>query len=300
MANVWIEGFLRDETTGALAVSGTGGGGTTVTVDGVEINPLEITTDLAPSAAAIRTELSVPSITDLTDHTGDTSGAHAATAISFTPAGTIAASTVQAAIEEVASEGGGAASMAVPEIAAAIGMKSVTVDASVSVASLSPTGGIVYYGRAFDTPAATFSKVWVVVTTAGVDAGALLANCFVGLYYKSGTNLVLAGSSTDQTATFKSTGAKGITITEASAGSLTGRGGSSEPLVPALLIGTQSTTAAQFGSTGNTGVMTNMGLTANTDLLRGGRFSSALSALPSTIALTAGHTSGVLPVFGIV
>jgi hypothetical protein len=40
-------------------------------------------------------------------HTGDTAGAHAATAISFTPAGTIAATTVQAAIEEVASEAAG-------------------------------------------------------------------------------------------------------------------------------------------------------------------------------------------------
>jgi hypothetical protein len=40
-------------------------------------------------------------------HTGDTSDAHDASAISFTPAGTIAATTVQAAIEEVAAEAGG-------------------------------------------------------------------------------------------------------------------------------------------------------------------------------------------------
>jgi hypothetical protein len=44
---------------------------------------------------------------DLTVHVGDTSGAHTASAISFTPAGTIAATNVQAAIEEVAAEAGG-------------------------------------------------------------------------------------------------------------------------------------------------------------------------------------------------
>lgn len=46
-------------------------------------------------------------LTDLSDHTGDTADAHDASAISFTPAGSIAATTVQAAIEEVAAEAGG-------------------------------------------------------------------------------------------------------------------------------------------------------------------------------------------------
>lgn len=40
-------------------------------------------------------------------HVADTAGAHAASAISFTPAGSVSAVTVQAAIEEVASEAGG-------------------------------------------------------------------------------------------------------------------------------------------------------------------------------------------------
>lgn len=44
---------------------------------------------------------------DITAHTGDASGAHAASAIAFTPAGGIAATDVQAAIEEVASESSG-------------------------------------------------------------------------------------------------------------------------------------------------------------------------------------------------
>lgn len=45
---------------------------------------------------------------ELDAHTGASSGAHAASAIAFTPAGSIAATDVQAAIEEVASEAGGA------------------------------------------------------------------------------------------------------------------------------------------------------------------------------------------------
>jgi hypothetical protein len=45
--------------------------------------------------------------TELDAHVNDATAAHAATAIAFTPAGTIAATTVQAAIEEVASEAGG-------------------------------------------------------------------------------------------------------------------------------------------------------------------------------------------------
>lgn len=44
---------------------------------------------------------------ELDAHTGDITAAHAATAIAFTPAGAIAATTVQAAIEEVAAEAGG-------------------------------------------------------------------------------------------------------------------------------------------------------------------------------------------------
>lgn len=44
---------------------------------------------------------------ELDAHVNDTTAAHAASAISFTPAGTVAATTVQAAIEEVASEAGG-------------------------------------------------------------------------------------------------------------------------------------------------------------------------------------------------
>lgn len=47
---------------------------------------------------------------DLTAHIGDTTDAHDASAISFSPAGSIAATNVQSAIEEAASEAGGGGS----------------------------------------------------------------------------------------------------------------------------------------------------------------------------------------------
>lgn len=60
------------------------------------------------SATKLPTQQSVKAYVDA--HTGDSSAAHAATAVSFTPAGTIAASTVQAAVEEVATDAASALS----------------------------------------------------------------------------------------------------------------------------------------------------------------------------------------------
>jgi hypothetical protein len=50
---------------------------------------------------------------ELDNHVNDAAGAHAATAISVTPAGTISATNVQAALEEIAAEGGGGGGTAV-------------------------------------------------------------------------------------------------------------------------------------------------------------------------------------------
>lgn len=61
-------------------------------------------THAATQAAAEATAASA-----LSGHTGDTSDAHDASAVSFAPAGTIAATDVQAAIEEVAAEAAGGA-----------------------------------------------------------------------------------------------------------------------------------------------------------------------------------------------
>lgn len=60
---------------------------------------------LNSATSNVQTQLDAKASTAALDaHTGDAAGAHAATAISFTPAGTIAATDAQAAIEEVASE----------------------------------------------------------------------------------------------------------------------------------------------------------------------------------------------------
>lgn len=53
---------------------------------------------------------------ELDAHTGQAAGAHAATAISFSPTGTVAATTVQAAIAEVASEAGSVLDSALADI----------------------------------------------------------------------------------------------------------------------------------------------------------------------------------------
>ena len=79
-------------------------------------------------------------------HEGDTSAAHAASAVAFTPTGTIAATDVQAAIAEVAAEAGGSH----PDLAAhdSLGLATqAELDAAIAglmgtTVSFSPTGGI--------------------------------------------------------------------------------------------------------------------------------------------------------------
>jgi len=64
--------------------------------------------DSANQYTATNAEDALAEVLDgLQAHEADTTGAHAASAIAFTPAGTIAATNMQAALEEVASEGGG-------------------------------------------------------------------------------------------------------------------------------------------------------------------------------------------------
>lgn len=88
-------------TTPRLVVGSTGGGAVD-SVNGqtgvVVLDATDVGSDVAGAAAAVDA--------DLDAHIADTTAAHAATAISFTPAGTISSTTVQAAIEEVAAESG--------------------------------------------------------------------------------------------------------------------------------------------------------------------------------------------------
>ena len=92
--------------------SGNGTGGTPLTASVV---PTSLTNSHIAAGAAIEQSkiasltsdlASKANATDITDHINDTTAAHAASAISFLPTGTIGATTVQAAIAEVASEGG--------------------------------------------------------------------------------------------------------------------------------------------------------------------------------------------------
>ncbi len=74
-----------------------------------ELTVIEVTTNKTVVEATPDTVVIVP-VTGgdgFADHIVDAAGAHAASAIAFTPTGTVAATTVQAAIAEVAAEAGG-------------------------------------------------------------------------------------------------------------------------------------------------------------------------------------------------
>jgi hypothetical protein len=77
----------------------------------------------------------IDQVTDTAEnHIADSSAAHAASAISFSPTGTVAATTVQAAIAEVASEGGGTpGSVAAADVsyAGGTGMSATNVEAAI-------------------------------------------------------------------------------------------------------------------------------------------------------------------------
>jgi hypothetical protein len=103
----------------------------------------------------ILTTVDIATAADLTAHIDDATAAHAASAIAFTPAGSIAATTVQAAIEEVATEAGGAT----PTLAAVLeagsdagnfaitGLTNMTTSPGASVAWGSPDSPVTFYSN---------------------------------------------------------------------------------------------------------------------------------------------------------
>lgn len=104
-----------------VASEGGGGGGTTLPVTDTTAlvkDPSDATKLVRIDAGNVATGttrvITMPNadvdLGEIAAHEADTTDAHDATAISFAPAGTIAATTVQAAIEEVASEAGGGSS----------------------------------------------------------------------------------------------------------------------------------------------------------------------------------------------
>jgi hypothetical protein len=112
--------------------------------------------------------------TDLTAHLNDTSGAHAASAISFTPAGNVAATDVQAAIAELDTE-------KLSTSAAASTYQPLDADLT-AIAALSGTNNI-YYRSA----ANTWSSV-TVSANLGFSAGTLGSSLGTAATYNVGTS----------------------------------------------------------------------------------------------------------------
>jgi len=92
------------DLTDEVVVGATPGG----ELGGTWASPTVDATHSGSSHAGVQAAAEATAAAALTAHIDDTTAAHAATAVAFTPAGTIAATTVQAAIEEVAAEAGGA------------------------------------------------------------------------------------------------------------------------------------------------------------------------------------------------
>lgn len=176
------------------------------------------------------------------------------------------------------SSSGGAAT--VPGSVARIhGLIGVTYDlANATVGAQSFTGGQRQYITVPVERAATIDEVYVEVGTAGVDGAALLANCFVGVHLPSGT---LIGTSTDQTATFKSLGVKNIAMTVVGGQSLAVDPAATPHVFVQILIGTQSSTAVALMRTSNIAGRCNYGLSL--PAFAWATASGALSALDSGV-----------------
>lgn len=104
-AQATADGHIADASAAhaasAVSFSPTG----TVASTDVQAAIAEVSGDVATEASA-RSSGDSANSSALTSHLNDSSGAHAASAIGFTPTGSIAASDVQAAIAEVAAEAG--------------------------------------------------------------------------------------------------------------------------------------------------------------------------------------------------
>lgn len=126
---------------------------------------------------------------DVTAHLADAVAAHAATAIAFTPAGTIAATTVQAAIEEVATE---ARVTTVVTTATAIGTAAKTT-ATAEPAAGTIVAVIFTNGNSAETPTLAFNggaaRVMKLGGTASAAAKLTVAATGVALFYFDGTIL---------------------------------------------------------------------------------------------------------------
>ncbi len=122
----------------------------------------------------------------------------------------------------------------------------------------------------------TIANVAYLISTAG--SGGSPANCSIGVYNSSGTQLGVSGS---LVTAFQTAGYATAAITQDGGQSLTIAGGPSAYVWVSLLVGTQYTTPVGFRGFGvNSGIPVNLGLTGAN--MRSGSEGSALSALPAT------------------
>jgi hypothetical protein len=200
---------------------------------------------------------------DVSAHTGETTDAHDASAISFTPAGTIAATDVQAAIEEVASEAGGSS---IPNL---------------YVGSMPPFNA----NTVSFAPSANRAYLVKFIPTANVTVGTAFWNCST-----SSGNLDFGIYNADFSSRLGSTGSFASPGTGARSQALTGS--------VALTAGTVYYVAAAFSSAAFRGPMAIMGSAVSTGGANFyGREESAFP-LPSSIASVDAWEDGVtVPAF---
>lgn len=157
-----------------------------------------------------------------------------------------------------------------------------TADPGIRVGATAPTAGVLNLNKVWVRYPVTVSTFYISISTAGSGATSL-ANCFVGLYNSSGTQV---GFSSDQSTNWQSTGIKSIALTQTGTGTLNLSAGFYWLV---QLVGTQSTTNVQFSHTGTLASFVNANLSAST--FRTGTNGSALSALPGSFTPSSNTTT---------
>jgi hypothetical protein len=174
------------------------------------------------------------------------------------------------------------------------GLLAWTGNPEYSQQSLTFTGGKVYLTKMKVPTAITIASLRYAIGIQGVDGGAVLANCFMGVYNQSGSALL--GQTADQTTNLKSAANTIINaaVTAESGQSLT---------VPkgyvwiAALVGTQSSTACAVRSFISASSPTNFG-TSGATLRSLTTAPTGQSALPSSVTISTG-TVALSMVFGV-
>jgi hypothetical protein len=194
-----------------IAGSGLGGGGnlTTDRTLGVNVDDstLEIDLDIVRvkdgGITPAKLSFDPATQTELDAHLNDTTDAHDASAISFTPQGSIAATDVQAAIQEVRDEAGSGAALTVSENGTPVDVTVTTID---------------FLGADFDVAESPEDEVNVSISTAiarvasAVMDGDAAGGVLDGTYPSPGLAASVAGSGLAETADVLSVNVDGSTL----------------------------------------------------------------------------------------